>query len=87
MEAMYCGLPLVNSGIRGLADITEDGVSGYVCGPDDAGQYAESILKLKNNPELRTQMGNNNRKTVEAFTVEQTKHEILELIRELLQLS
>ena len=87
MEAMYCGLPLVNSGIRGLADITEDGVSGYVCGTDDAGQYAESILKLKNNPELRTQMGNNNRKTVEAFTVEQTKHEILELIRELLQSS
>ena len=42
MEAMYCGLPLVNSGIRGLTDITEDGVSGYVCGPDDAECYAES---------------------------------------------
>lgn len=87
MEAMYCGLPLVNSGIRGLTDITEDGVSGYVCGTEDAGQYAESILKLKNNPDLRTQMGNNNRKTVEAFTVEQTKQEILQLIGELLQLS
>ena len=84
MEAMYCGLPLVNSGIRGLADITEDGVSGYMCGTEDVRQYAASILKLKNNPDLRTQMGNNNRKTVEAFTVKQTKQEILQLIRELL---
>ena len=87
MEAMYCGLPLVNSGIRGLVDITEDGVSGYVCGTEDAVQYAESIRKLKENPDLRTQMGNNNRKTVEAFTVEQTKQEILQLIGELLRSS
>ncbi len=87
MEAMYCGLPLVNSGIRGLTDITKDGVSGYVCGTEDAGQYAESILKLKDNPDSRTQMGNNNLETVEAFTVEQTKREILQLIGELLQSS
>ena len=85
MEAMYCGLPLVNPCIRGLADITEDGVSGYVCSTEDAGQYTESIRKLKNNPELRTRMGNSNRKTVEAFTAEQTKQEILQLIGELLQ--
>ena len=87
MEAMYCGLPLVNSGIRGLVDITEDGVSGYVCGTEDATQYAESIRKLKDNPNLRIQMGNNNRKTVEAFTVEQTKQEILRLIGALMQSS
>ena len=87
MEAMYCGLPLVNSGIRGLTDITKDGISGYVCSTEDAGHYAESILKLKNDPDLRTQTGNNNRKTVEAFTVEQTKQEILQLIGELLQSS
>ena len=60
-------------------------VSGYVCSTEDAGQYTESIRKLKNNPELRTRMGNSNRKTVEAFTVEQTKQEILQLIGELLQ--
>ena len=85
MEAMYCGMPLVNSGIRGLADITEDGTSGYVCETEDVRRYAESIRKLKAAPALRTQMGNNNRKTVEAFTIEQTKQEILSLIRELLQ--
>ena len=85
MEAMYCGMPLVNSGIRGLTDITEDGVSGYVCEPDDTQRYAESIQKLKNNPRDREQMGARNRKTVEAFTIDRTKEEILQLIRELLK--
>ncbi len=85
MEAMYCGMPLVNSGIRGLTDITEDGVSGYVCEPDDTQRYAESIQKLKNNPGDREQMGARNRKTVEAFTIDRTKEEILQLIRELLK--
>ena len=85
MEAMYCGLPLVNSGIRGLTDITEDGVSGYVCGTDDAGCYADRIQKLRNNPETGKRMGEKNRETVEAFTIEKTRQEILRLIRELLQ--
>ena len=85
MEAMYCGLPLINSGIRGLTDITEDGVSGYICGTEAAEDYADSIQKLKASPELRTRMGEHNRKAVEAFTVEKTRQEILRLIRELLQ--
>ncbi|QUA54406.1 glycosyltransferase family 4 protein [Aristaeella lactis] len=84
MEAMYCGLPLVNSGIRGLTDITEDGVSGYICDPDDVRRYAESIQILKINPGNRQQMGARNQKTVEAFTIDRTKQEILQLIRELL---
>ena len=85
MEAMYCGLPLVNSGIRGLTDITEDGVSGYVCGTGDAEQYADRIRKLQDNPEDRARMGERNRETVEVFTVEKTRVGILHLIRELLQ--
>ena len=84
MEAMYCGLPLVNSEIRGLTDITEDGVSGYVCDPDDTERYAGSIRKLKNAPEDRSRMGERNQKTVEAYTAARTKQEILQLIRELL---
>ena len=85
LEAMYCGLPLINSGIRGLVDITKDGVSGFVCGTDDERCYAESIQRLKSDPELRKQMGENNRKTAEAFTTGKTKQEILYLIQELLQ--
>ena len=85
MEAMYCGLPLVNSSIRGLTDITKDGVSGYVCEPNDVQCYAENIQKLKDNPGDREQMAAHNRKTVEAFTIDRTKEEILQLIQGLLK--
>ena len=84
MEAMYCGLPLINSGIRGLTDITKDGISGYICGQDDAACCAESIRKLKDAPADRIRMGERNQKTVEAFTIDRTKREILQLIRDLL---
>ena len=34
LEAMYCGLPLfVTSNIRGLTDVMENGVSGYMYDP------------------------------------------------------
>lgn len=47
LEAMYCGLPLVTSNIRGLVDIMENGVSGYMCDPDDAQGFAAGIADLK----------------------------------------
>ena len=77
-------MPVINSGIRGLKDITEDGASGYICTPDNVQQYADGIQRLKNSPDARAKMGTRNRKTVEAFTAAQTKQEILRLIRELL---
>ena len=50
LEAMYCGLPLVTSNIRGLCDIMENGKTGFLCDPDDASAFAESIREL--NPKM-----------------------------------
>lgn len=83
LEAMYCGLPLVTSNIRGLVDVMENGVSGYLCNPDDAEAFADCIAKLKTNPELRAQMANRNKNTVIPYCIENTKKEVLDLIRSL----
>lgn len=80
LEAMYCGLPLVTSNIRGLVDVMEDGVSGYMCEPGDVNGFAESINKLKENPDLRKCMGLNNQETVKPYCIEETKREVLRLI-------
>lgn len=84
LEAMYCGLPLVNSSIRGLTDITENGVSGFTGDPDQADAYAEGIRKLRNDPVLARKISERNRVTAEPFRVENTKHEVEKLIRSLL---
>lgn len=80
LEAMYCGLPLVTSNIRGLVDVMENGVSGYLCDPDDVRAFAEGIKKLRENEELRKRMAERNEKAVVPYCVENTKQEVLKLI-------
>lgn len=83
LEAMYCGLPLVNSNIRGLEDVTENGKSGFTCDPDDVDAFAEGIKKIKADKELRKQLSINNRETVKAFCISETKKEVIKIIKAL----
>lgn len=80
LEAMYCSLPLVTSNIRGLVDVMKDGETGYLAGPDDVQRFATAIAKLKRSPELRKQMGKNNKLTVEPYCIENTKEEVLKVL-------
>lgn len=83
LEAMYCGLPLVTSNIRGLVDIMEAGVTGELYDPDDAAGFSAGIAKLKASRELREQMGSRNKQVVQPYCIEETKKEVLKLIASL----
>ena len=83
LEAMYCGLPLVTSNIRGLVDVMENGVSGYMHQYDDVTGFSQSIMQLKDNAELCKAMGERNRETVEPYCLYNTKNEVLEIIKEM----
>lgn len=85
LEAMYCGLPLVTSNIRGLVDIMEDGISGYMHQAVDVDGFSNSLEKLRNNPKLRKAMGENNRETVKPYCIQNTKKEILAIIEETME--
>ena len=80
LEAMYCGLPLVTSNIRGLIDVMENGISGYMYEPGDVKGFAEGIKKLKENSEIREKMGIHNKENVKPYCIEETKKELLKLI-------
>ncbi len=82
LEAMYCGLPLITANTRGLVDIMENGVSGYTHPFNDVDGFAKSIELLKSNESLRKTMGKNNQQTVIPFCLENTKNEVLEIIKE-----
>lgn len=79
LEAMYCGLPLVASNIRGLVDLMENGVTGYLCDPDDVDAFAAAILKLRLDAGLRENMAEKNRKNVELYCIESAKREVIGL--------
>ena len=73
LEAMYVGLPIVASDIRGVKDYVINGKTGFLCYPGDSKAFAQAILKLKNDKELRRAIGQNNYEAVVPYCLESFK--------------
>lgn len=80
LEAMYCGLPLVTSNIRGLSDIMENGVTGYMCEPDDVNAFATGIRVIKEDVNFRKTVSEKNKQIVVPYCIENTKKEVVKLL-------
>ena len=74
MEAMGAGLPVVASRVGGVPDLVFEGKTGFMLAPDDVEGYAERILALLKNDQLRTHLGANGRSFAEKYL---NKHSIL----------
>lgn len=82
LEAMYSGLPLVASRIRGVEDYVVHGKSGCLCPPDNSHAFARAIRRLKDDREFRAGCGEYNRKAVLPYCLENVKEEILKILSE-----
>ncbi len=51
MEAMYCGLPVVASAVKGHTDLVEDGVTGLLYPYGDAEKCADGVRRLLEAPQ------------------------------------
>lgn len=77
MEAMATGLAVIGTPVGGQAEMLEDGVNALVYPVDDALALAECILRLKSDPQLRTGLANEGRRTVLArFTLDRMVDEM-----------
>ena len=56
LEAMACEVPVVASNVGGLPEIIEDGVTGFVCAPDDLDLMAERGTTLLTDRALHDRM-------------------------------
>lgn len=59
MEAMYMGLPIVASAVKGHTDLIENGVTGFLYPYGDAGQCATCIKQIIEDGELRDTLSRN----------------------------
>ena len=57
LEAASYGLPIVATRVGGIPEIIDDGVNGFLIDPGDKGALTDRLLRLIENPELRSQMG------------------------------
>ena len=79
LEAMFCGLPIIISDIRGVRDYLQNGVNGYICGVQDVAAYAKAIDSLVKDEKLRLEMGERNKQDVLPYCLDRVKQEVLAL--------
>jgi phosphatidylinositol alpha-1,6-mannosyltransferase len=65
VEAQAVGTPVVASAVDGIAEVVIDGETGFLVPWDDAGAFAEKIVALLKDGELRKEFGLRARKHFE----------------------
>ena len=70
LEAMYSGLAVVTTPVRGAADRLVEGVNALFVPPRRPDVLAGALGRLADDPGLREEMGRNNRRKVQEFTPE-----------------
>ena len=65
LEAQACGLPVIVSDVGGPRDLVQHGKDGFITKALDAGELAEAIRRLSEDPGLRERLGSAARARVE----------------------
>lgn len=70
MEAMYAGLPVVASAVKGHVDLIRDGETGLLYPYGDSGACAEAVRGLLRAPERRRSLGERGRESVMPYALD-----------------
>lgn len=82
LEAMTAGLPVLASAVNGTPEAVDDGVTGFLVPPGDAGALAERLKTLAGDAALRAKMGKAGKGVAEArFGVDLMVEHLIEVYR------
>jgi len=85
-EAMACGTPVIATTAGAFPEVIEQGVSGLLVPPGDAGALKDAIDRVLDDPSLRRQLGQEaRRRIVEHFSWRETAVRTDALYREVLR--
>ena len=88
IEAMAAGRPVVATDVGGVGAVVDDGENVFLVPSGDAEALAAAILRLLEDPTLRSEMGAKGRDAVvERFSADRMASELAELYTELLRAS
>jgi glycosyltransferase involved in cell wall biosynthesis len=85
LEAMSVGLPVISTKINGIPELVADGETGILVTPGDINALESAILKLLNEPETRSSMGEKGKARVETlFSIDVATTKLCQIYDELL---
>ena len=79
MEAMYAGLPVAASAVKGHTDLIADGVTGLLFPFNDEAAFAEAIGRLLDHPEQAAAMGAAAHAAMAPYSLERVLPQVMEL--------
>lgn len=86
MQAMAMGVPVVATGVGGLYDLIDDGVTGLMVAAGDSTALADAIWRLLKNPAERTEMAKQAREMIERdFSADRVARELVNYYQECLE--
>lgn len=84
LEAMDLGLPCIGSKTRGIADLIDENKGGYICRPNDSRGFANAIVALANDSELRHSFGQYNREKAKGYSIEIVREELTSIYKKVI---
>ena len=87
LEAMASGTAVVASRIEGYSAVLTHGSQGLLVPPKDSTSLAEALALLIRNPDLRSQMGERGRETVEQYQWGKVAQRVMDYYVDLMEMS
>lgn len=81
IEAMALGLPVISTNVGGIPFLIDANKDGVLVPPNSVSHFLESILKLKNNPEITQSIIEKARKKAESFDWEVVKEKWIKVLK------
>jgi len=81
IEAMAAGLPVVALDGGGNRDLVENGINGYLIAQPDAKLFAEKIINLLQNHQMRSDMGKYAAQFAQQFSMESYGEKLLDIYK------
>jgi len=82
LEAMAAGVPIVATNISGNRDLIQDGETGLLIPPSDPTKFAEAVLRLLKNEQLRTNMGEKAKGVAKQYQWQEVARQYLDVYHE-----